>query len=221
MAETRESLKQISRHEPNGEIDRQGGRGPSSRHALQPGDALIVVDVQIDFCPGGALPIEHGDEVVPVLNRWIAAAVDARVAVYASRDWHPAGHLSFAESGGPWPPHCLQDSEGARFHPDLKLPGSVIIVTKGVRFDRDQYSAFDETGLAAELRKSGVSRVCVGGLAQDVCVRATVLDARRHGFETTVIADGTRPVTPAGRHTANEEMRQAGARFEMTDDGQS
>jgi nicotinamidase/pyrazinamidase len=188
------------------------------RRALQPGDALIIVDVQIDFCPGGALPIERGDEVVPVINRWMAAAVDVRVRVYASRDWHPARHLSFAESGGPWPPHCLQDSYGARFHPDLKLPDSAIIVTKGVRFDRDQYSAFDETGLAAELRKSGVRRVWVGGLAQDVCVRATVLDARQHEFDTIVIADGTRPVTPAGGDTANEEMRQAGARFEMTDD---
>src|SRR6188474_788165 len=115
--------------------------------ALQPGDALVVVDMQIDFCPGGALPIEHGDAVVPVLNRWIAAAADADVPIYASRDWHPAGHLSFRESGGQWPVHCLQDSDGAKFHPDLHLPASAILVTKGTRFDKDQYSAFDETGL--------------------------------------------------------------------------
>lgn len=186
--------------------------------SLKTGDALIVVDVQIDFCPGGALPIERGDEVVSVLNRWIAAAVDASVPVYASRDWHPVGHLSFAECGGPWPPHCLQDTHGARFHPGLQLPDSAIVVTKGVRFDRDQYSAFDETGLVTELGKRDVRRVWVGGLAQDVCVRATVLDARRHGFEAIVIADGTRPVTRRGGDTANEEMRQAGAGFEMTDD---
>jgi len=185
--------------------------------ALRRGDALIVVDVQKDFCPGGALPIELGDEVVPVLNRWIAAASDAGVPVYASRDWHPQRHLSFTAAGGRWPPHCLQDSDGAKFHIDLTLPDSATIVTKGVRFDRDQYSVFDETGLATELRARGVKRVWIGGLAQDVCVRASVLDARREGFETIVIADGTRPVTRDGGDEANEEMRRAGARFETTE----
>jgi nicotinamidase/pyrazinamidase len=186
------------------------------QQALQRGDALIVVDVQIDFCPGGALPIEDGEAVVPVLNRWIAAAINARVPIFASRDWHPRHHLSFVESGGEWPTHCVQDTPGARFHPQLKLPDSAIVVTKGVRFDRDQYSAFDQTGLAMELRREGVRKVWVGGLAQDVCVRATVLDARREGFDTIVIADATRPVTRAGAERANEEMRQAGARFDTT-----
>lgn len=186
------------------------------RQVLQSGDALIVVDVQVDFCPGGALPIERGDEVVAVLNRWIVAAAQAQIPIYASRDWHPLHHLSFAESGGEWPVHCVQDSPGARFHPDLKLPASALVVTKGVRFDRDQYSAFDESGLATELRKQGVRRVWIGGLAQDVCVRATVLDARREGFDTVVIADATRPVTRSGGERANEEMRQAGARFDTT-----
>jgi nicotinamidase/pyrazinamidase len=190
---------------------------PNPQHTLQSGDALMIVDVQIDFCPGGALPIEGGDAVVAVLNRWIAAAVDARVPIFASRDWHPRHHLSFVESGGEWPVHCVQDTPGARFHPELKLPDSTIVVTKGVRFDRDQYSAFDQTGLATELRKQGVRRVSVGGLAQDVCVRATVLDARREGFDTIVIADATCPVTRAGGERANEDMRQAGARFETTD----
>jgi nicotinamidase/pyrazinamidase len=187
------------------------------RPVLQSGDALIVVDVQLDFCPGGALPIEHGDEVVPVVNRWMAAAAEAQIPICASRDWHPLHHLSFTESGGEWPVHCVQDSPGARFHPELKLPDDALVVTKGVRFDRDQYSAFDETGLATELRKRDVRRVWVGGLAQDVCVRATVLEARREGFETVVIADATRPVTRAGGEHANEEMRRAGARFETTD----
>ena len=163
------------------------------------------------------MPIERGDEVVPVLNAWLAAAAEARVPVYASRDWHPVHHLSFIESGGPWPPHCLQDSPGARFRSDLTLPDSVTVVTKGVRFDRDQYSAFDETGLATELRNRGVQRLWIGGLAQDVCVRATVLDARHHGFDAIVLADGTRPVTYAGGERANDDMRRAGARFETTD----
>jgi nicotinamidase/pyrazinamidase len=188
------------------------------RRSFQPGDALILVDVQIDFCPGGALPIQDGDAVIPVLNRWIAAAVQAGVPVYYSCDWHPPGHVSFRESGGQWPRHCVQNSDGARFHPDLQRPDSAIIVSKGVRLDRDQYSAFDETGLAADLRKRGVTRIWVGGLAQDVCVRATVLDARREGFETIVIADATRPVTPSGGQTANEDMGRAGARFETTEE---
>src|SRR5436853_5435959 len=109
---------------------------PNKLHnVFEPGDALIIVDVQNDFCPGGALPIAGGDEVVPVLNRWIEAAVMEHVPVYASRDWHPADHISFHQQGGPWPPHCIQDSEGARFHPELQLPNSVIKITKGVRFD--------------------------------------------------------------------------------------
>jgi nicotinamidase/pyrazinamidase len=178
---------------------------------FSPGDGLVIVDVQNDFCPGGALPIKEGDAVVAVLNRWIAAALAENVPVFASRDWHPVGHVSFKESGGPWPPHCLQDSEGARFHPDLMLPGSAVIVTKGVRFDQDQHSAFDQTGFAWYLRKRGITRLWVGGLAEDVCVLATVLDARKEGFEVMVIQNGTRPVTPEGGEKAAREMRKAGA----------
>jgi nicotinamidase/pyrazinamidase len=184
---------------------------------LRAGDALVIVDVQRDFCPGGALAIAGGDEVVPVLNRWIRAAGAAGVPVYASRDWHPNRHPSFAEFGGKWPPHCLQDSGGARFHDDLELPSSSIVVTKGTRFDRDQNSAFDGTGLTTELRRSGIKRLWVGGLAQDVCVCATVLDARREGFETIVIADATKPVTREGSELAQEQMRKAGAAFAATD----
>lgn len=181
---------------------------------LEDGDALLIIDVQNDFCPGGALPIEEGDAVVPVLNRWIAAARANGVPIYASRDYHPVGHLSFGESGGLWPPHCLQDTEGARIRADLELPGSTVLVTKGVRFDQDQNSAFDQTGLAERLRRDAVRRLWVGGLAEDVCVRATVLDARREGFEVMVIEDATRPVTPEGGEKARREMRDAGARLQ-------
>ena len=184
---------------------------PEPQDEMKPGDALIVVDVQNDFCPGGALPIDESDSVVPILNRWIARAVANGVPIYASRDWHPAGHISFRESGGPWPPHCLQDTDGARFHPGLQLPPSVIKVTKGVRFDQDQNSAFDQTGLAAELRKRHIERVWVGGLAQDVCVLATVLGALREGFAVVVIEGATRPVTADGGAKALRAMRDAGA----------
>ncbi|HJR58452.1 MAG TPA: isochorismatase family protein [Vicinamibacterales bacterium] len=189
---------------------------PEPAKRLRAGDALMIVDVQRDFCAGGALAIERGDEVVPVLNRWIAAATSAGVPIYASRDWHPLRHPSFREFGGKWPPHCLQDSAGAQFHADLALPPSAIVVTKGVRFDRDQNSAFDGTGLVAELQRSGVTRLWVGGLAQDVCVCATVLDARREGFATIVLTDATMPVTREGARAAEEEMKRAGALFEMT-----
>ena len=181
---------------------------------MRRGDALLIVDVQKDFCPGGALPIEHGDEVVPVLNRYIEAAAAKGLTVYASRCWHPAGHVSFKERGGPWPPHCLQDSDGARFHPDLMLPDDAVKVTKGARFDHDQNSAFDETGLAAQLRSDGVKRLWVGGLAEDVCVRASVLDGLAEGFDVIVIENATRPVTAAGAEQARREMREAGALFE-------
>jgi nicotinamidase/pyrazinamidase len=183
---------------------------------FRPGDALVLVDVQRDFCEGGALAIANGDAVVPVLNRWIEAARAVDIPVYASRDWHPLRHPSFREFGGKWPPHCLQDTEGALFHDDLELPPTTIVVTKGVRFDRDQNSAFDGTGLATELRRNHVSRLWVGGLAQDVCVCATVLDARREGFDTIVSADATMPVTREGSELAEQQMRQAGARFETT-----
>jgi nicotinamidase/pyrazinamidase len=176
-------------------------------------DALIIVDVQKDFCPGGALPIKDGDKVVPVLNEWIVAAVSRGVPVYASRDWHPVGHISFKGYGGPWPPHCIQDSDGARFHSDLGLPDSVIKVTKGVRFDQDQHSVFDQTGLSVQLRKNGIQRLWIGGLAEDVCVLATVLDACKDHFEVILISEATRPVTIRGGEKARREMREAGSSF--------
>jgi nicotinamidase/pyrazinamidase len=184
--------------------------------AFHEGDALVIVDVQNDFCPGGALPIERGNEVVPILNRWIAAALIKHVPIYASRDWHPRDHISFQQQGGLWPPHCIQDTEGARFHPELQLPGSVIKVTKGVRFDQDQNSIFDATGLHCEFRNKGIKRLWVGGLAEDVCVLATVLDARREGFDVVLIQDATRPVSILGGGRARLQMHDAGARLESS-----
>lgn len=174
-------------------------------------DALLLVDVQRDFCPGGSLPIPKGDEVVPVLNRWIGAAGAAGVPVYASRDWHPAGHVSFQDRGGPWPVHCVQDTPGASFHADLALPDAAVVVSKAQELDTDAYSALDGTGLADRLREAGVKRLWIGGLAQDVCVKATVLDALRAGFEVRLIEDGTRPVTEQGGREALDAMKEAGA----------
>jgi nicotinamidase/pyrazinamidase len=178
-------------------------------------DALIVVDVQNDFCPGGLLPVRDGDAVVPVLNRWIERARQGGAIIVASRDWHPRDHISFKARGGSWPEHCVQDSPGAAFHPALKLPEDALIISKGTALDQDNYSAFDGTGLRERLRQAGVRRVWVGGLAQDVCVRATVLDALAAGFETYLIQNATRPVDvyPGDGERAVEEMLQAGARL--------
>lgn len=182
--------------------------------ALQAGDALLIVDVQPDFCPGGKLAIEEGNRVIPVLNDWIRAARARSVPIYASRDWHPPGHVSFLEEGGEWPPHCVQDTPGARYHPDLDLPADAVKIAKGVRLDRDQYSAFDGTGLAEHLRKRRVARVWIGGLAEDVCVRRSAVDGSESGFEMHLIPGGTRAITPEGRRAARDEMLRAGVVLE-------
>lgn len=180
------------------------------RDEMKPGDALLLVDVQNDFCPDGALPVPDGGKVVPILNQWVAAAQDAGVGIYASRDWHPLDHVSFETQGGPWPVHCVQDTRGAAFHRDLMLPEGAIVVTKGTRFDQDQYSAFDQTGFAEELRRKDVSRLWIGGLAEDVCVRATALDARRHGFDVRVILEGTRAISAESKQKTEAELVEAG-----------
>jgi nicotinamidase/pyrazinamidase len=185
---------------------------------LQAGDALLIVDVQNDFCPGGSLPVPEGDAVVPVLNRWIADAEALGVPLFASRDWHPKNHISFKQRGGPWPPHCVQGTPGAAFHPDLRLPRNVEIVSKGEDPDKDNYSAFGGTDLVKRLHHAGVKNVWIGGLAQDYCVRATALDAIKDGFKVHVIADATRAVNVHqgdGKH-ALEEIQRAGGVLEET-----
>jgi nicotinamidase/pyrazinamidase len=184
---------------------------PTIMNQLEEGDGLLLVDVQKDFCAGGRLAIDDGDLVVPVLNRWMGYAREKRIPIYASRDWHPVGHISFKEQGGRWPPHCIQDSEGAEFHANLTLGPDVVIITKGVRFDQDQNSVFDQTGFAEQLRRDKVKRLWIGGLALDVCVKASVLDALEEGFEVFVLKEATRPVTSQSGREAVNFTRRAGA----------
>ena len=184
---------------------------------LTPSDALLLVDVQNDFCPGGALAVADGDSVVPVLNAWIAAARSGGARIFASRDWHPPDHLSFAERGGLWPPHCVQDTPGAAFHSDLQLPDDVVVVTKADSADREAYSAFDSGELAEQLRAAGIRRLWVGGLATDYCVKASVLDAvQLPELEVHVIADAIRAVdaSPGDGDAALDAMQAAGATLE-------
>jgi nicotinamidase/pyrazinamidase len=178
---------------------------------FQNGDGLLIVDAQRDFCPGGALAIDTADRIIPVLNQWIQQARRMGLPVYASRDWHPIGHISFKEQGGPWPPHCVQDSDGAEFHPALRLPDDVVKITKGIHFDHDQNSVFDDTGLGERLRRDGVRRLFIGGLALDACVLSSVIDARKAGFEVLLIEDATRPANDEDGRRALSKIKESGA----------
>lgn len=181
-------------------------------------DALLIVDVQTDFCPGGALAVPGGDRVVPVLNRYLAAFERRGLPVFASRDWHPAETRHFEAGGGPWPPHCVAGTAGAAFHPDLALPETAVVVSKGTDPEDDGYSAFeaktpDGTVLEDALRRRGVGRLFVGGLATDYCVRATVLDAAARGFRPVLLLDAIRgiDVEPGDQARALDAMLRAGA----------
>jgi nicotinamidase/pyrazinamidase len=178
-----------------------------------PGDALLVVDVQNDFLPGGSLAVPDGDRVVPVLNRYIARFVAADLPVFATRDWHPPDHCSFAPRGGPWPPHCVAGSPGAAFAPALELPVGTTVVSKADSPERDAYSGFQGTDLADGLRAQGVRRVFVGGLATDYCVLHTVQDALAAGFAVVLLTDAVRAVEikPGDGARALAAMQDAGA----------
>jgi nicotinamidase/pyrazinamidase len=170
--------------------------------------ALIAVDVQNDFLPGGALGVTDGDAVVAPLLR----AAQAATFTVATRDLHPVDHSSFVEQGGPWPPHCVAGTPGARIDPRV-VDAVDLVVSKGRDAGRDAYSGFDGTVLAETLRARGVRRLLVGGLATDYCVKATVLDARREGFDVVVLEDAVRAVDvePGDGRRALDEMRAAGA----------
>ena len=179
--------------------------------------ALLIVDVQNDFCPGGALAVEHGDRVVATLNAYSERFQALQLPIYASRDWHPAHTKHFKEFGGVWPPHCVQGTDGAEFHADLDLPAESNIVTKGDSIEDEGYSAFegqlpDGERLADRLEQEGVDRLYVGGLATDYCVRASVLDARKQGLKVVLLLDAVRGVNlqEGDSDRAIEEMRAAG-----------
>jgi nicotinamidase/pyrazinamidase len=173
------------------------------------GDALIIVDVQNDFLPGGKLGVAHGDEVVPALNRYIERFASRGLPVFATRDWHPENHCSFSDQGGIWPPHCLADSAGAAFAPGLALPDAAIVVSKADTPAQDAYSGFEGTDLAAQLRARSVKRVYVGGIATDYCVLNTVKDALAEGFEVLLLTDAIRAVDvkPGDGDAAIEQMK--------------
>ncbi len=177
--------------------------------------ALIVVDVQNDFCPGGALAVAQGDEVVAPLNRLIEEFLERGEPVFKSRDWHPAKTRHFAAYGGTWPVHCVQNTTGAEFHPELIDDLHIRVISKGLG-DEDSYSAFDGTDLALQLRRLGVEEVWVGGLATDYCVKNTVIDALKESFRVKALKDAMRAVElkPGDGELAIAEMQNAGAEIQ-------
>jgi nicotinamidase/pyrazinamidase len=184
------------------------------------GDALLVVDVQNDFLPGGSLAVPRGDEVVPLLNRCLALFAKKELPLYASRDWHPSDHCSFCAQGGPWPPHCMADTYGAEFPATLELPADAVIISKADTPEKDAYSAFGGTDLGLRLKATDVRRLFVGGLATDYCVLNTVKDALALGYAVVLLADAVRAVeaTPGDGEKAMMEMRTLGAQIVLSTD---
>ena len=176
------------------------------------GDALVVVDVQNDFLPGGALAVPQSDEILPVLNNYITAFEKRGLPIYMTRDWHPPDHCSFKEYGGPWPTHCVAGTNGAAFSTELKFGSPFAIVSKATTSDREAYSDFSTTDFEPDLRAAGVSRLFVGGLATDYCVSSTVKDALALGFTTYLLLDAIRGVNvqPDDSQKAEQEMIRLG-----------
>src|SRR5665647_1455668 len=177
------------------------------------GDALLIVDVQNDFLPGGNLAVPHGDEVVTMLNRYLKLFEARTLPVYATRDWHPEQHCSFREQGGLWPPHCVAGTRGAQFAAALQLPSSAVIISKAATVEQDAYSGFQGTSLDQQLRAANIRRLFIGGLATDYCVLNTVRDALRLGYRVLLLGDAIRAVDvqPGDGLRAEAEMSKLGA----------
>ena len=189
--------------------------GRPLKRELSSDDALLIVDLQNDFLPGGSLAVPEGDAVIAPLNRCIAVFTSAELPVIATRDWHPPEHCSFLSRGGPWPAHCVQQTSGAGFAPGLALPANAWVVDKATDPERDDYSEFSVAGFDAALRTRGIHRLFMGGLATEYCVRETVLDALRRGLRVVVLLDCIRPIErrPGDGERAIASMKQAGADF--------
>jgi nicotinamidase/pyrazinamidase len=180
---------------------------------LAAGDCLVVVDVQNDFLPGGALAVPNGDRVVPVLNRYLKLFAERSLPIFATRDWHPPNHCSFREQGGQWPPHCVADTAGAAFAPTLAFPPMAIIVSKGTDPRKEAYSGFQGTDLAEQAKSAGVRRLFIGGLATEFCVLATVSDAIREGFPVFLLLDAIQglEIKPGDDRRSEQAMVDRGA----------
>jgi nicotinamidase-related amidase len=194
----------------------------------EPGDVLIITDMQNCFLPGGSLPVTAGDSIIGPLNTAIDVFAAAGLPVIFTRDWHPPNHCSFRVRGGPWPPHCVQDTEDAAFSRELHITSNPIVISKALDPDKEQYSAYhgrDEAGatMADHLRRLKPQRVFIGGVATEYCVFNTVLDMLKDGYHVSVFQDGVKPVdvNPGDGENALETMEKRGARLIRTGQLQS
>jgi len=196
---------------------------PKPNHIALPakGDALVLVDVQNDFMPRGALPVPLANLIIAPLNRCIRAFEARGLPVFATRDSHPANHCSFLAQGGPWPPHCVAGTQGAGFASDLYLPTSARVISKGIHADSEAFSGFQGTELETQLRRLGCTRVVLAGLATEYCVLATALDARAAGFEVVVLENAIRGVNrePGDSQAALSKMVAAGVKLGSAPNG--
>ncbi len=181
--------------------------------------ALIIIDVQNDFCPGGSLAVPNGDTIIVPLNNYIKLFVERKLPIFATRDWHPPKTIHFKEYGGIWPAHCVQETPGAQFHPDLELPSKTIILSKGMDPNQDSYSAFQAydaqmNTLSSLLSSYNVTEIFVGGLATDYCVKSSVLDALQFGYAVTLLVDAIQGVNlhPLDSEKAIQKMVKQGAK---------
>ena len=181
--------------------------------------ALLIVDVQNDFCPGGALGIKDGDKIIPAINKYIKIFAPKKLPIFASRDWHPKKTTHFKKFGGVWPVHCVQGTKGAEFHPKLKLPKEAILLYKGMDPRKDSYSAFqaeDTNGMLLPnlLKMFGIEELYIGGLATDYCVKFTTHDAIREGFKVKILLDAIKGVNlkPNDSEIAIREMVKIGVK---------
>ena len=194
-------------------LNKQGEGGPIGKVPRPDRESLLLlVHLQNDFCPGGALPVAGGDEIISLINEYIQHFVSQGSSLLATRDWHPANHCSFVEQGGPWPPHCVQGSRGAQFHSDLRLPPGMMIVSGATNPKQEAYSGFDGTSLEERLEDLGAHTLYVVGLATDYCVKQTVLDACKRGFRVVLLKDAIRGINvePDDSAKALQEMGAAG-----------
>jgi nicotinamidase/pyrazinamidase len=187
--------------------------------AMKRRKALLIVDMQNDFCPGGALAVPEGDKVVPAINKYIKIFQKQKAPVLATRDWHPVRTKHFKDFGGIWPVHCVQGTPGAAFHPKVKLPKNAILLYKGMDPQKDAYSAFQAedatgTGLPKLLSLLGVKELYIAGLATDYCVRSSAVDALKHGLKVKLLSDAIKGVNLKAQDSekAIKEMVKRGAK---------
>lgn len=181
--------------------------------SIASGDALLIVDMQNDFLPGGSLAVSGSEQIIPVINRYIEKFNSHRNPIYLTRDWHPPDHFSFKPQGGPWPVHCVAGSHGAEFSASLSLPEKFEVVSTGFLRDLEGYSGFEETDLQARLERAGIRRLFVAGLATDYCVLNTVIEALKLGYTVFLLQDAVRAVNvdPGDGDKALGAMMQQGA----------